>query len=230
MSRFFDVLPSGLALLLLSPFLVSIVILLKVTGEGEVFYVQERVGRYGKSFGLLKFATMLKNSPSMGSGTVTVKNDPRILPMGQFLRKTKLNELPQLLNIFLGDMSIVGPRPLVKKGYEAYSDAVRNSISTVRPGLSGIGSIIFRDEEALLDGRADPVQFHLNVIGHYKGTLEQWYVSNNGVSVYFMVIFVTAWVVIFPRSNIAWRVFSGLPKPEGELSCLLAEKSAPKQK
>lgn len=211
---------SGLALLVLSPLLVPIMILLKFTGEGEVFYVQERIGFGRKPFGLLKFATMLKNSPSIGSGTVTVKNDPRVLPMGKFLRKTKINELPQLLNIFFGDMSIVGPRPLVKKGFEAYSLKVQDCISRVRPGLSGIGSIIFRDEESLLDGRENPVDFHERIIGGYKGELEEWFVANNGIRLYFLVIFVTAWIVIFPRSNIAWRVFSELPEPKEELSCL----------
>jgi lipopolysaccharide/colanic/teichoic acid biosynthesis glycosyltransferase len=220
MTRFFDIILSGLALLFLSPLIIPIVISLKVTGEGEMFYVQERIGFGGKPFGLLKFATMLKNSPSIGSGTVTVKNDPRVLPMGKFLRKTKINELPQLINIFLGDMSVVGPRPLVKKGFDAYSPNVQASVSKVRPGLSGIGSVIFRDEESLLDGRDNPVDFHERVIGKYKGELEEWFVANSGLGVYFLVIFVTAWVIVFTRSNIAWRVFSGLPEPKGELSCL----------
>src|SRR5690606_9896072 len=99
MQRMLDILFSGLALLVLSPLLLPIAIILRLTGEGEIFYVQQRVGRGGELFGLYKFATMLKNSPSMGTGTVTVKGDPRVLPIGRFLRKTKLNELPQLLNI-----------------------------------------------------------------------------------------------------------------------------------
>ena len=101
MDRFFDVLFSGMALLLLSPFLVPIVIILKLTGEGEVFFLQERIGKGGEEFKLFKFATMLKNSPNIGTGTVTMRGDPRVLPVGKFLRKTKINELPQLLNIFL---------------------------------------------------------------------------------------------------------------------------------
>ena len=94
MQRLLDILFSGVALLILAPLLVPIVILLRFTGAGEIFYVQQRIGRGGKMFGLLKFATMLKNSPNLGTGTVTVKNDPRVLPMGGFLRKTKINELP----------------------------------------------------------------------------------------------------------------------------------------
>ena len=108
MERLLDIIFSGLALLLLSPLLVAIFIILKCSGEGEVFFMQERVGRHGELFKLFKFATMLKDSPNLGTGTVTMKGDPRILPVGKFLRKTKINELPQLLNIFFGDMSVIG--------------------------------------------------------------------------------------------------------------------------
>ena len=122
MDRFFDILFSGIALLLLSPLLVPIVITLRLTGEGEVFFLQERIGKGGENFKLFKFATMLKNSPNIGTGTVTMRGDPRVLPVvGTFLRKTKINELPQLLNIFFGDMSIIGPMPLTTQTFGAYS-------------------------------------------------------------------------------------------------------------
>ena len=116
MKRFFDIVLSGLAILCLSPLLIPVVIILKLTGEHYIFYTQERIGLGGKPFGLLKFATMLKNSPNMGAGDITTHNDPRVLPFGRILRKTKINELPQLFNIFLGDMSIIGPRPLTEIG------------------------------------------------------------------------------------------------------------------
>ena len=144
MERFLDILFSGLALLALSPLLVPIVIILKFSGEGEVFFFQERIGKDGKLFKLYKFATMLKDSPNLGTGTVTMRDDPRVLPVGKFLRKTKINELPQLLNIFLGDMSVIGPRPLTAQTFGSYSDNTKAVISQVRPGLSGVGSIIFR--------------------------------------------------------------------------------------
>src|SRR6185369_2253365 len=118
--RFLDIFLSALALIVLSPLLVPIVIALRLTGEGEVFFIQSRVGRGGRMFGLYKFATMLKNSPNMGTGTVTLSGDPRILPLGKFLRKTKINELPQLLNILKGDMSIVGPRPQTQRCFAAF--------------------------------------------------------------------------------------------------------------
>ncbi len=217
MQRLLDILFSGVALLILAPLLVPIVILLRFTGEGEIFYVQQRIGRGGKMFGLLKFATMLKNSPNLGTGTVTVKNDPRVLPMGGFLRKTKINELPQLINILLGDMSIVGPRPQTQRCFDAFPKVSQIEIMKVRPGLSGIGSIFFRDEEDLMHAAKDPNRFYDEVIMPYKGALEEWYVRNASLSTYLLVIFVTAWVVIFPKSRIACSVFSGLPKPPAEL-------------
>ncbi len=217
MQRLLDILFSGLALIILAPLLVPIMILLRFTGEGEVFYVQRRVGRGGEMFGLLKFATMLKNSPNLGTGTVTLKNDPRVLPMGAFLRKTKINELPQLINILLGDMSIVGPRPQTQRCFDAFPKVSQIEIMKVRPGLSGVGSIFFRDEEELMHAAKDPNRFYDEVIMPYKGALEEWYVRNASLSTYFLVIFVTAWVVIFPKSRIAWSVFAGLPKPPADL-------------
>ena len=112
LARFFDIFLSSLAITALSPLLIPVMLVLALTGEGKIFFRQERIGKGMKAFKLLKFATMLENSPNMGSGTITTKNDPRILPVGRLLRKTKINELPQLINIFLGDMSIIGPRPL----------------------------------------------------------------------------------------------------------------------
>ena len=105
MTRFFDILFSGLALLVLFPFMLPIVIGLKLTGEHDIFYLQERIGKGGKPFKVFKFATMMRNSANMKGGLVTLKDDPRILPMGKFLRKTKINELPQLINIFIGNIT-----------------------------------------------------------------------------------------------------------------------------
>jgi len=218
--RICDIIFSGLALLVLAPLLIPIAIVLRLSGEGEIFYVQQRVGKYGQLFGLLKFATMLKNSPSIGTGTVTVKDDPRVLPIGKFLRKTKINELPQLVNILSGDMSVVGPRPQAQRCFDAFPKDVQELIVRVRPGLSGIGSIFFRDEESLLQGVANQIEYYDQVIAPYKGALEKWYIENESLKNYFLIIFVTAWVVFFPSSKIARRVFSGLPNPPEELKHL----------
>ncbi|CAM0997722.1 Sugar transferase [Rhodanobacter sp. Root179] len=218
MQRLFDILLSGLALLVLSPLLVPIAIALRFSGEGEIFYVQQRIGRGGKPFGLYKFATMLKNSPNLGTGTVTVKNDPRVLPLGGFLRKTKINELPQLLNILLGDMSLVGPRPQTQRCFDAFPTTSQVQIIKVRPGLSGIGSIVFRDEEELMHASVEPEKFYDDVIMPYKGALEEWYVANQGLRTYVMCIVITAWVVLFPKSSIVKKVFPGLPVEPAALS------------
>ena len=221
MQRLFDILLSGLALLVLTPLLVPIAIFLRLTGEGEVFFLQSRVGRDGKPFALYKFATMLKNSPSIGTGTVTLKNDPRILPAGKFLRKTKINELPQLLNILNGSMSIIGPRPQTQRCFDAFPARSQEAIVKVRPGLSGIGSIVFRDEEEIMHGHQDPNHFYDQVIMPYKGQLEEWYVQNQNLYTYFMLIGLTVWVVLMPGSGAVWKVFGNLPKPDRELAAAL---------
>ena len=217
MERFFDVFFSGLALVILLPLLVPIILILRFSGEGEIFFLQERIGKDGKLFKLVKFATMLKESPNIGTGTVTMKDDPRVLPVGKFLRKTKINELPQLLNIFFGDMSVIGPRPLTAQTFDSYSANVQEIIKKVRPGLSGIGSIIFRGEEEIMHGASASVDFYDNVIAPYKGSLEEWFVSNKGIYIYFMAIFITACAVLFPSTKIAWMVFRDLPEPPSEL-------------
>ena len=217
MERFFDVLFSMLALLVLSPLLVLIMLVLKATGEGEVFFLQERIGKSGKVFHLYKFATMLKNSPNIGTGTITVKGDPRVLPVGKVLRKSKINELPQLLNVLRGDMSVIGPRPLTAQTFGSYSSATQAVVREVRPGLSGVGSIIFRGEEDILHGASASVDFYNNVIAPYKGSVEEWYVENKGLHTYFLAILVTVWSVLIPTSSLAWRVFKNLPEPPQQL-------------
>ena len=225
MERFFDIVFSGLALIVLSPLLVPIVIILRLSGEGEVFFLQERIGKNGKVFMLYKFATMLKNSPNIGTGTVTMKDDPRVLPIGKFLRKTKINELPQLLNIFFGDMSVIGPRPLTAQTFDSYTTETQAVIKQVRPGLSGVGSIIFRGEEDIMHGASASVDFYDNVIAPYKGALEEWFVSHKGLYIYFMAIFITVWAVLFSSTSIAWKVFKGLPEPPEELKIPLNYRS-----
>src|SRR6056297_141791 len=218
LQRLLDIVFSGTALLLLSPLLVPIAIILRFSGEGEVFFRQNRVGLGGGHFSLLKFATMLKNSPNMGTGTVTLKDDPRVLPVGRFLRKTKINELPQILNILLGDMSLIGPRPQTQRCFDAFPDVSQNAITTVRPGLSGIGSIVFRGEEDMMHAANDPDRFYDHVIMPYKGKLEEWYVRNQSATTYLLLIVLTVWVVLIPRSGSVWRIFPDLPRPPEDIA------------
>lgn len=221
MQRFFDILLSGIAILCLSPLLLPIALLLRFTGEGEVLFTQRRVGKDGRPFKMYKFATMLKNSPLIGTGTVTTKDDPRVLPVGRLLRKTKINELPQLLNIFMGDMSIVGPRPQDQRCFDVFPIESQRLIVKVRPGLSGIGSIVFRAEEEILGAEAGSIEFYDEVIAPYKAKLETWYVENNDIITYFKIIYATMIVVINPNSRIVWRTFRKLPEPPEALKLLL---------
>ena len=216
--RFFDVLSSGVAILLLSPLLIPIMIGLKLTGEGYIFYLQERVGYQNRKFSIYKFATMLKDSPNMAGGIITTKKDPRITPMGGFLRKSKINELPQLFNIFLGDMSVVGPRPVMQKSFDQYPPDVQAVIYNVRPGLTGIGSIVFRDEEELItavrDRGGDTWAYYREVIYPHKGEVEKWYQANQSFLVDLKIILLTAWVILRPASDAVYAVFPDIPRFE----------------
>ena len=214
--RFFDILTSGIAILFLSPLLVPVIIGLRLTGEGYVWYKQERLGYKNKPFLIWKFATMLKNSANMPGGYITVKKDPRLTPMGDFLRKSKINELPQLFNIFFGHMSVVGPRPVMRVSFEAYPNEVQKVIYNVKPGLTGIGSIIFRDEEELItdvkNNGGDLWDFYKGKIYPFKGQLEIWYQNNKSFMLDLKLIFLTAWVILAPTSKLYEKWFKDLPK------------------
>ena len=175
--RLLDIAVSFLTLIILLPVFIPIIIILRLSAEGEVFYFQERYGIHNSRFQIWKFATMLKNSMNIGTGSITLQNDPRVTKIGSFLRKTKINELPQIINILKGDISLVGPRPLVKKTFSAYNKEIQSKIYDVKPGLTGIGSIIFRDEESIISAvkDEDPHDFYKRVIAPYKGELEMWY-------------------------------------------------------
>jgi lipopolysaccharide/colanic/teichoic acid biosynthesis glycosyltransferase len=209
--RLMDIVLSGLALVVLAPLLVPIAIALKCTGEHYIFYYQERIGYKNKKFKMIKFATMLLNSPNLPGGLHTTRKDPRLLPLGGFLRKTKINELPQLINILKGDMSIVGPRPLVDKTFDPYPEEVKRVIYNVRPGLTGVGSIVFRDEEAILSKSDLPVEeCYAKVIAPQKGALELWYQKNMSLATDIKLIFLTAWVIVRPKSRLMYRWLKGL--------------------
>ena len=211
--RLLDITVSLITLIILLPIFIPTVIILRLTAEGEVFYFQERYGIYNSKFKIWKFATMLKNSMNIGTGSITLQNDPRVTKIGSFLRKTKINELPQIINIIKGDISLVGPRPLVEKTFSAYSEEVQSKIYNLKPGLTGIGSIIFRDEESIISAikDEDPHEFYKRVIAPYKGELEMWYQDNNSFFLDIKLIFMTAWVILFPKSKLYEKWFKDLP-------------------
>ena len=173
--RLLDIVLSLTSIIFIIPILIPIIIILRFTGEGEIFYLQDRVGLGLKDIKIFKFATMLKDSENMGSGIYTSKEDERVLPFGKFLRKTKINELPQLVNILKGDMTIVGPRPLIRETFELYDKEDQVKISSIRPGLTGIGSVVFRSEDEILEKSDIPLdQFYEKHITPFKAKLENW--------------------------------------------------------
>jgi lipopolysaccharide/colanic/teichoic acid biosynthesis glycosyltransferase len=153
----------------------------------------------------------------MIGGLITTPDDPRLLPLGKFLRRTKINEIPQTLNILVGQMSIVGYRPFAKKHYDLYSDEVKNCISTISPGLTGIGSIFFYNEEEILHTISNREYFHDKIITPYKGKLECWYVKNRNFKNYFLIIMYTIFVVFNVKRDFVSKLFKGLPEIPIEL-------------
>lgn len=217
--RAFDFIISFIGLLCISPIFLIIIIILKFTGEGEIFYLQERMGLNKKPFHIYKFATMLKDSPNMGNKSLTVRNDPRITKVGRILRITKINELPQIINVIKGDMALVGPRPLLARSFTNYTQEVQNLIYNNRPGITGLGSLVFRDEERLVtkykELGKDPVEYYRTYIYPYKGALELWYYHNCSILVDFKILFLTFWSIANSNSQLVFKTFKDLPvKPE----------------
>ena len=207
---------SVLAITVLSPLLIPVIIILLLTGEHYVFYGQTRVGYKNRNFKIWKFATMLKNSPNLGTGSLTLKNDPRVFPFGRFLRRTKINELPQIFNILLGDMSVVGPRPQMTVDFLKFPDHVQKVIYDAVPGMTGIGSIIFRDEEKWISSHdGDKHEYYRDFIAPYKGALELWYLEHISLWTDAVLVFLTAWVIVYPESALVYKIFRDLPaRPE----------------
>ena len=213
--RFTDIIISLVVLFILSPLLIPLIVTLKLTGEGYIFYIQKRVGYKGKMFNLLKFVTMLKASPDIGTGTITTQNDPRVLPIGRFLRKTKINELPQIINVLMGDMSIVGPRPQTQECFDFFPEKYKDKIYLNKPGITGIGSIVFRNEEEIIAKSSKSYDdCYREDIMPYKAVIELWYLENKSILVDIKIIFLTAVCVLFPDTRLYMKVFKGLPEQQ----------------
>ncbi len=219
--RFLDIVISMIAIILFSPFLAIIIIILKFSGEGEVFYLQERVGYKNKKFKIFKFATMVKNSSKIGSRDVTIRNDPRVTLFGKYLRKSKLNEVPQLFNILKGDITIIGPRPLMMLGFNRYSKDIQKNIYKIKPGLTGLGSIFFRDEEKIISNSDLPPNIcYKEIILPYKGELEKWYQKNQNIKIDTYIIILTLIIILINNHNIIFTLINDLPKPSKKLKKL----------
>lgn len=189
MKRAFDIVSCTLAVLLLFPFGLLIALCIVCGSKGGVFYRQTRVGRGGKDFKLLKFRTMRPNADRQGL-LITVGNDQRITRIGKFLRKYKIDELPQLLNIIKGDMSVVGPRPEVRRYVELYDERQRR-VLTVRPGLTDYASLKYISESELLAKSDDPEKTYIEEIMPAKLELNLQYIENQSLKEDFKLIFQT---------------------------------------
>jgi len=188
MTRFFDIIFSFVGLIILSPVLLFICLWVKFTSRGPVFYKQKRVGLGGKEFLLYKFRSMYVNADKRG--LLTVGKDTRITSSGYYLRKYKLDELPQLFNVLTGDMSIVGPRPEVKKYVDLYTDE-QKKILNVRPGITDLASIKYKNENDLLHTQSDPEQYYIAHIMPEKIRFNNIFIKSPTPANYFKIIFMT---------------------------------------
>ena len=180
-------------MIILSPFFLLITLTVRVDSAGPAFYLQERIGKGGKVFRLFKFRTMHVHADRLTAITVGAR-DPRITNVGYYLRKFKIDELPQLINVIRGDMSLVGPRPELKKFVDLYSSEQRK-VLTVRPGITDPASIKFRNENELLEGKNDPIQYYINEIMPQKLSLNLEYLKNRSMAFDLKIIFLTVFSI-----------------------------------
>ncbi|MFN3915275.1 MAG: sugar transferase [Aquabacterium sp.] len=193
--RLFDLLLSSLGLLALAPLLLLIAVLIKLDSPGPVMFRQERVGRFGRPFRIHKFRTM-RHEPAGQGLQITVGADRRITRVGGFLRASKLDELPQLLDVWLGDMSLVGPRPEVPRYVAHYPAELRDKVLSVRPGITDIASIEYRDESAVLARAADPEQAYIHEVLPHKLALAAQYVDRSSVGLDLWLIWRTLVAIV----------------------------------
>lgn len=197
MKRFFDVIASGLGLIVLSPLFLILAIWIKLDSKGPVFYRQVRVGRYNKDFRIFKFRSM-RVGADKGSLVTIGGRDPRVTRSGYWIRKFKLDELPQLINVFIGDMSLVGPRPEVRH-YANYWSQEQMHVLDVRPGITDPASIKFRNENELMEKADNPEKYYIEVIMQDKMKLYLEYVEKHSFFYDIALIFKTFWVIVRER-------------------------------
>ncbi len=203
--RVIDVLLSGILMFVLPPLYLTVSVLLRFAGERNVMFRQRRVGRSGDKFTLLKFTTMA--SDSAVAGDITYGDDPRVLPVGRRLSALKIDELPQMWNTFVGEMSLVGPRPLTSRAFHCYSPRVQEIVKSMKPGVTGVGSLVFRNEDRILaQAPGDPKEYYDKVIIPLKGELETWYFAHRSLQVDLLILACTLVAVPWPRSRLHFRL------------------------
>jgi lipopolysaccharide/colanic/teichoic acid biosynthesis glycosyltransferase len=193
--RAFDFVITLIALVVVSPVLLVLAIIIKLTSEGPVFYRGVRIGLHGAPFRIFKFRTMVINAEKLG-GSATAEDDPRITPIGRFIRRTKLDEFPQFMNVLVGDMSLVGARPEVKKYVDMYTQEER-AILEIRPGITDWASIWNSNEAAVLEGSSDPEKTYEELIRPTKLALQLYYTRNHSLFVDIRILFHTAAKLVF---------------------------------
>lgn len=203
LKRVFDVAVSGLAIILLLPVFMIVAAAIKIDSHGPVFFRQARVGRDGHLFRIFKFRSMVDGAAQAGSA-LTVQHDPRVTRLGAFLRDRKIDELPQLFNVFAGSMSLVGPRPEVPEYMEFYTCEQRALILSMRPGITDYAAVLFRDENEMLDGESDPVSVYRYRIMPIKYALYERYSREIGLLTDLRLISSTVALLVLPKS---WRLF-----------------------
>lgn len=198
MTRLFDILISFFGLVVLSPVLIIVALIIVIDDPGPVFYRQLRVGRYGRDFRIFKFRSMRVNADKAGLITVGDR-DPRVTRAGYYIRKYKIDELPQLLNVLIGDMSLVGPRPEVRRYVDLYTDEQRRVLS-VRPGITDYASIEYVDENRLLAASDDPDSTYIHEIMPAKIALNMRYINHPTLCEYLRILFLTAKAIVRKRN------------------------------
>ena len=194
MKRIFDIVASGFGLLVMSPVFLILAIWIKLDSKGPVFYRQVRVGRKNRDFRIFKFRSMRAGADKMGLITVG-GHDPRVTRSGYFIRKYKLDEFPQLINVFIGDMSLVGPRPEVRKYVDLYTSE-QMQVLDVRPGVTSLASIRYRNENELLEKVEDSDQYYINVVMQDKLAIDLEYIRNVSFGYDIRLVFQTFWEII----------------------------------
>ena len=206
--RMLDLVIAMVSIFVAAPVFLAAAQILAVTYPHRIFFVQRRVGRHEELFGLIKFVTMVPGAEHMPGGSITHTRDPRISRVGRTLRRTKINELPQLWNVLRGHMSIVGPRPVTQAGHMKYGESGRRKLSQMAPGITGIGSIMLFNEEELISAiPGDPHQYHDEVIKPYKVELEHWFFRHQSIGLYLQVIVCTLLTLLHGRPTVrpSWR-------------------------
>lgn len=214
--RSFDLLFASSLSLLSLPVFSLICLVLLITERGKVFYLQERIGYHGRPFRIWKFTTMIENSEKMEGGSITLRNDWRVTRLGRLLRISKLNELPQLINVLKGDMSVVGPRPLMPADFAHYSEEAREAVVQSKPGLTGAGSIVFRDEQYFVSySDMEPKKYYMEIIMPYKGAVEIWYSRNQSLWTDLKLLLLTVISLLWPGNSLIYCWFNDFPpRPE----------------